>query len=590
MRDYASLKAQLLTELGFAAAEDVGDLIFSDMDSRRAACTALANSFYKKLCPIGNSSVAETAALKKFLAINDAMGLLPAEFDASNEAESCFYDYYKNNLRVALEPHESIGTFDLEFIREHMMVGPGSSQKADSRYMVTKLFESSISFINPDLIRLYRSALSETGFWADAEMQRFQDYGFTKVSGGKLFFAPKNAEISRTCCTEASLEMLIQKAVGAFIEERLGHSFRIYLDKQPDLNRELARIGSIDGSIGTIDLVSASDSISLTLIKRDLPAGCLKTTLLACRGEFAVLPDGSNVRLNMVSTMGNGFTFPLQTLIFACVVRAAYDVMGLPCVNPSTQFGVFGDDIAVRKEAYSFVCRMLVKLGFQVNDTKSFNSGPFRESCGHDYTSGIQIRGVYVKSLEAPQQVYSLVNRLLRWCTHHDMRLPATIALLLSWVRDIRIPLSESDDAGIKVPFECTKPKLNSAYWFHYRYYRRRLSKLTVNEPGSDDPPLNESGVAVGFLSGHIRRRDVLLTNPDDSSWKHDVSLSVSLRDRPGVAARYQVNTNHIPYWDYIPAKKDVSPVTRYDEYRYLLTEVTYGHWRVLVGSHLLVQ
>lgn len=589
MRDYASLKTQLLADLGFAELAQPDGHIYSDMDSGDAARVALANSFYKKLCPTGENSVAETNALKKFLAINDAVGSLPAEFQASNEAESCFYDYYKDNLRVALEPHETFGTFDLDFIREHMMVGPGAAQKADSDYMVSKLFESSISYINPDLIRLYRSALVETGFWCEAEMQRYQDYGFTKVQGGKLFFAPKNADISRVCCTEASLEMIIQKAVGAFIEARLGIFFRIYLEKQPDLNRELARIGSIDGSLGTIDLISASDSIGLTLVKRDLPNGVLKNTLLASRSEFAVLPDGSNVKLNMVSTMGNGFTFPLQTIIFASVVRAVYQVMGFPCIDPAKQFAVFGDDIIVRREAYEFTVRMLTKLGFSVNVGKSFNTGPFRESCGHDYIRGVNIRGVYVRSLETHQQVCSLVNRLHRWSATHDICLPRTIKLLLSWTRDMRVPVSEADDAGIHVPFNCTRPKLTNTYWFKYRSYKRRVKKREVNEPGSDKPPVNECGVAVGFLSGHIRRRDFLLSNLEDSVWKHDTSLSVSIRDRKGARARYQVVSKSLPFWDYLPAKKEefkdwaVNGPKEDTDYRYPLEGVIFDRWKAIV-------
>ncbi len=550
MRDYASLYSVLLGDLGDPDTSDTH--IYSDMDVRRAAVSSLCSSFYKKLAPNGSNKLADAAALKKFSEVNAGLPVGPFEFKANNEAESCFWDYFRNHLNICLMPHESLDALDLDFIREHMAVGPGAAQKADSTYMVSKLFESTISYVNPDLIPLYRAALIETGFWADAEMHRFKEYGFTRVRGGKIFFAAKNAEISRTCCTEANLEMLIQKAIGAFLLQRLKWYFNISLESQADNNRELARIGSIDGSIGTIDLVSASDCMSLSMLDAALQNSGVKTLLWKSSSRQAVLPDGSEVDLRMISTMGNGFTFPLQTIVFSSAVRAVYDLMGLPFKDPKTDYGIFGDDICVRKEAYYFLSKMLNKLGFKVNDQKSFNTGPFRESCGHDYFNGYNIRGVYVRSLEAPQQVYSCLNRLVRWSAYHGIMLPRVIALLRSWVRDIRIPPSESDDAGLHVPFKLTKPVVTNTYAFRYRCFVRRTRRRALFEPDADAGVLNPDGMAVGFLSGAIRRRDILLTSTDDSAWKHDWNLSVSVRDGVGVRPRYKVTTKSIFWWDYL--------------------------------------
>ncbi len=549
MRDYASLFSKLLADLEL---ETMGPgHIYSDMDPRLVARNSLASSFYKKLCPVGNSKVADAAALDKFLSINSAIPETYS-FGAESEVESCFWDYFRNHLNTALLPHESIGSFELDSIREGMMAGPGAAQKADSSTLVSKLFEGEMSYTNSDLIPYYRAALVETGFWADAEMRRFQKYGFTKVQGGKLFFAPKNAEISRTCCTEANLNMLIQKSIGAFMEFRLGWYFGVSLENQPDKNRELARIGSEDGSFGTIDLTSASDSISLDMLRQALQPSFLKTMLLMSRSEDAILPDGSSVKLRMISTMGNGFTFPLQTIIFASAVRAVYQLMGFPCDCSKTQFGVFGDDIIVRRETYDFLIKMLNKLGFSVNVGKSFNTGSFRESCGSDFYRGYNVRGVYVKSLEIPQQVYSLINRLNRWSTLHGILLTRTMAELMCWIRDIRVPPSLADDSGIHVPFKATIPSVDNRYWFQYRYYKRKVKRIAFDEP--DDalkPAFNPEGFAVGVMSGHIRRRETSFTKTDDSAWNHDWSFSATLRDRVGARPRYQVARDSIPYWDY---------------------------------------
>lgn len=559
MRNYASLYSLLLSDLGFASCPD--SHIFTDMDDRTAAAVSLANSFYKKLCPKGTTRNADAAALEKFLAINRSLSVEAYRFNASSEVESLFWDYYRHHVNACLGPYES-EELDLEFIREHMDVGPGAAQKADSSTMHTKLFDGELSYYDESNVRLYRAAIVSTGFWADAEMRRFQHFGLTMVRGNKLFFASKNAEISRVCGTEASVEMLIQKALGAYAEIRLNRYFGIDLSTQPDFNRRFACKGSYDGTICTVDLVSASDYIGVPLFNATLDNCAFKRLVMQSRAKFAVLPNGSNEELRMVSTMGNGFTFPLQTIIFASAVRAVYDLMGYPSECPRTQFGVFGDDICIRKETYVFFNRMLEKLGFKVNVGKSFSTGPFRESCGEDYCRGLNIRGVYIRSLESPQQVYSAINRLNRWSARTGIRLPKVMQVLYSWIRDIRVPLSESDDAGIHVPFQLTKPRLTSNYWFKYRSYVKRKTTVNVVEPdeeGTDDKPFNPDGIAVGFLSGRLRRRDLVLINPDglpwptDTAWDHEWSASYSVRDKLGVRARYKIASKSLPYWDYIP-------------------------------------
>jgi hypothetical protein len=575
----------------------------SDMGVDGAYRLALASSFYKKLAPGGNSQAADAAALEKFRAVNVSLPVDSFRFEAASEVESAFWDYFADHFNQVVGPREDVENFDLDYVREHMNVGPGAAQKADSRTLVTKLFESAVSYTDDHLIRLYRGALVETGLWADAEMHRFERFGFTRVRGGKLFFAPKNAEISRTCCTEPNLNMLFQKAIGSFLEMRLAHFFGIRLDTEPTHNQELARLGSVDGSFGTIDLASASDSIGLQMMHSLMRPGALKALMMLSRCERAVLPDGEESELRMISTMGNGFTFPLQTVIFACAVRSVYDLMGLPMRDPisgARLFGVFGDDIVIVRSAFEFTTRMLAKLGFVVNVGKSFNSGPFRESCGHDYYAGTNVRGVYVRSLEIPQQVYSLINRLNRWSARAGIELPQTLSLLLTWVRDLRVPPSEPDDAGIHVPFKSCKPQVSNEYWFKYRCYVRRLQRFQVLE--ADDPQtINPYGTGVGFLSRSYRRPD-LCVSTDDPTWSawqtNGWAVSATLRDMIGARARYKIVTRKIPWWDYLPDPKMAEwypwedPGARDEsfealEWRIPLTRDSYPAWQARVAAWL---
>jgi hypothetical protein len=588
MRDYAGLRRKLLLDLEPYLTGN--PFMSSDMNGQQLSALALTDSFYKKLCPNDSSPEAEANALKKFLAINNRISDEPFEFPVNHETDSVFWDYFKNSFQEAVSFEIEGDNYDLAFITESLNVGPGTAQKASNTDFVSKIFEGPVSYTSEHLIPLYRSALASTSLWADAEHLRSSRYPFVKVKGGRVFFAKKNAEISRTCCTPANLNLMFQMSCGAFLENRLLKYFGVSLSTQPDKNRELARIGSIDGSFGTIDLVSASDSVSFQLFLKIMPDCFLKYVMLQSRDELAVLPDGSEVGLRMMSTMGNGYTFPLQTLIFASAVKAVYEMMGMrpsaasSCHPSRTRYGVFGDDIIVCREAYSFLVKMLTKLGFEVNEAKSFNTGSFRESCGSDFYLGRNVRGVYIQSLETPQQIYSAVNRLTRWSSRNGVPLQNLLRELRGLVRTVLVPPSASDDSGIKVPFRATTPRVDNRYWFRYRYYKRLARDVVVTttypgevtwepdgEEGTSRPGhrkvaridkipfsspefLNEFGLGVGVLGGYIRQRDLSLTemNVDDYLMGNlPVSSKISRRDPSGARPRYRLMTDSIPYWDW---------------------------------------
>jgi len=629
MRNYHRIKELLLWDLDpFLTGEP--DIV-SDMSVKQVRALALAGSFYKKLCPAGTSVEADDAALKKFLAINSKISTDPFDFSANSDEEATFFDYFLNHFRNALQFEVEGTNYDLAFIRENMAVGPGSAQKAVENDFISKLFEGPVSTSSEFLIPLYRSAISETGLWAEAELLRSSKFPFVIVRGGKIFFAKKNADISRTCCTPSNLGLLIQMSVGAFIEMRLEKYFGISLSTQPDKNRELARRGSITGAFGTIDLVSASDSVSWQLMLRALEESFLKRVMKECRDGTAVLPDGSEVALNMISTMGNGFTFPLQTLVFACAVKSCYEMMGLRAScsldhHPSfTAYGVFGDDIIVDRKVYSFVCRMLNKLGFEVNDAKSFNTGPFRESCGHDYYQGHNVRGIYIKTLETHQSVYSAINRLLRWSSESGIPLVRTVNYLRGLVPKVLVPPSWSDDSGIKVPFFATSPKVSNRYWYSFRYYKRLVRSVevptnigdsirdseVVKYPSHEDyfnsvgtilhdgllPPLerdrdkpysNPFGVGCGIMAGYAQRPELCLTdaNVDDYlSGKIKYNYRVSLRDKFGAPPRYRLVKGEIPFWDW-PGTNDSYRQSKYD-CETVPTPEAHLNWKIQVMASL---
>lgn len=558
MFPYKELEDAIHLDIAASASGPVIDYITSDMSIQQIRCTMLSRSLFKKLSPVGNSQYADNKALEKFNAINASCSTEPFEFPADSEQDSLFFSYFLDNIRKTLTPGEV--NFDLAYMRETFATGPGASLGCDNESFYSKLFTSQLSATHPYLLSLYRAVICESDTWSEAERLRNDKFGFTIKASNRLFFVPKTAEISRTCCTEPPLNMMFQKSLGHFLEYCLRTSFGISLTTQPDYNRELARIGSIDGSFGTIDLVSASDSILWSLCKRIIPENLLGFFRLF-RCESTILPDGSEVPLNMISTMGNGFTFPLQTIIFACAVRSVYQLMGFSSSCPRTQFGVFGDDIIVNKQSYDYLVRMLTKLGFTVNDTKSFNTGPFRESCGYDWYNGFFVRSIYLRSLETVSDVYSAINRLNRWSALSGVRLPNAISLLRSSARrkELRVPVSEQIDCGIQVPFVLSKPVVDNNYWFLYRKLVKVVKKRQVPDNLEDSISLgyrfyNPYGWGVSYLGGYARREEVPL-NPEASDPLKRTEARyprgfMTLRT-PGGELRTAVRRQSIPWWDW---------------------------------------
>jgi hypothetical protein len=339
-------------------------------------------------------------------------------------------------------------------------VGPGSSRGVSDTDFLTKLANGPLTYSSTLVHVLYKRLVKSHSLWDETETIRFGLYGSgDKCVQPKITTVPKTSVIDRTIMVEPSLDMYFQLGTGAYLEGILRRNLKIDLSTQPDINREMARKGSTlrsdDGFRWcTIDLKSASDSISRALVERLMPAEWFKW-LDSIRSRSVLLPDGTEIELEMMSTMGNGYTFPLQTLLFASLVASCYKLHGISLnYSGGNSYAVFGDDIIVDERIYQFVVDTLVDCGFVVNTAKSFASGPFRESCGTDWFLGRNVRPVYCSGLSTTQDRISLVNRLNRWSATWSIPLPRTMAVLLSSIRvkeRYLVPNYESDVAGIHV-------------------------------------------------------------------------------------------------------------------------------------------
>lgn len=191
----------------------------------------------------------------------------------------------------------------------------------------------------------------------------------------KLFFVPKNYKKQRSICFEPAMQAWAQRA----IEKTMVHDvLKATLGKTDPHSCERNRLLVQSRSMATIDLSNASDSVSSAFLQ--LLGPVYSRALRSTRSTHCLLPTGDQLLLKKAASMGNGWTFPLECLIFSAIAEEACDREGLAPI-----YSVFGDDIIVPIGAYDKCRELLVECGFQPNETKSFGgSSNFRESCGYD--------------------------------------------------------------------------------------------------------------------------------------------------------------------------------------------------------------
>lgn len=226
--------------------------------------------------------------------------------------------------------------------------------------------------------------------------------GKVHIDEGNVFgTVPKDWRSDRPICIEPQGNMMLQKAYGSHIRKRL-RRYGYDIDKLQSHHGELARASSLNNRFATIDLSSASDTVSRELVRAILPYEWFsELDKLRCRktwidNPWSLTPEPGYWLINeKFSSMGNGFTFELETLLFLCLGLAVRSLHG----SPGDLVSVYGDDIIVESELSQRLIPLLEFCGLSVNTDKTFLSGYFKESCGHDFFDGIRVRPIYLKEL-----------------------------------------------------------------------------------------------------------------------------------------------------------------------------------------------
>jgi len=371
--------------------------------AKDAACAGLL----KKLKELPTTWDRRAAAIEKWWSgerdcyrTNERIGRYLPEHRASADSEGHVESIIALSRKIILEwlgprpPQLAEGRF-----------GPGSTFSDRSGRATIPDKMSSDPVLTRDAIYYLPQWLGT--MWGAHQAQRGGELVY--VPGNRFATVEKNAKTHRSIASEPSINVFYQLALGRQLRRRLLQSAGWDLDSAQEVHRQVARESSVTREFATLDLSNASDTVSKNLVKILLPP--LWYEQLDDLRSKKTLIEGKWVVLEKFSSMGNGFTFELETIIFAalaCAVTREGRPFGYRGVGRlGCDVFVFGDDIIVKNGVARPLKSVLEFFGFKLNEEKSFyGDEQFRESCGGDYFSGFPVRPYFLKELPNEPQDY----------------------------------------------------------------------------------------------------------------------------------------------------------------------------------------
>jgi hypothetical protein len=381
----------------------------------------------------GYEDVAEVNALETFLTCeenNARTNKMWRQIDASHED-------YSDIRRVSRRMKELMGPCpSVQDVIDKGGWGPGINADYDfDRFRTGPEYKfAATPTLTPSIIPIASVVVASIPSW-DSMLNAVhgRHERFRLVPGNEFFTVPKKFKVNRGACAEAMLNVFLQKGVERVLLERLFDADHVNLRTSSMYNQVLAQVGSTTGIFCTVDLENASNNTCRTPVRaivrhdwyRLLDAlastyGLLPSDLLKKAGRLLPGPtDGTFHRYEMLSSMGNGFTFLIETLLFRAIVTSVVPGQWMR-VHGSMELtwphvAIFGDDLVFPSAYFAKVSHLLTLFGFTVNQSKTFADGPFRESCGKDYHTGVMVRPLYIsKRLDSGEAIVSLANRVLR--------------------------------------------------------------------------------------------------------------------------------------------------------------------------------
>jgi len=247
---------------------------------------------------------------------------------------------------------------------------------------------------------------------------------YNVVEGSRATTVPKDETIDRMIAIEPTLNMFFQQGLMEMMYDRMA-DMSLDVNSLPSIHKKLARESSLSSLNATIDFSSASDCVSYEFMKWLLPPAWFGAIDM-CRSPSISL-NGELIDLDIISTMGNAVTFPLETIVFfalghAVVLEDTGTNSTLPEWRSLKSVSVFGDDCIIPTRLAPRFIEVCESVGFMVNKEKSFykpEDEGFRESCGGDYLHGYDVRPFHVKGAVSTRLsslepwIYTCINKIL---------------------------------------------------------------------------------------------------------------------------------------------------------------------------------
>jgi hypothetical protein len=217
----------------------------------------------------------------------------------------------------------------------------------------------------------------------------------------RVILVPKDSRGPRLISCEPVDFQWVQQGLGrAIVEHVERHNqtrFNVHFTDQGP-NQRGALLGSSTGRYSTLDLAEASDRVGLGLVRLLFPP-YLYRYLEACRSRSTVLPDGSVLELGKFAPMGSCLCFPILALTIWAILTA-----GAPDTDTKEGILVYGDDVIVPRDYTRDAIELLESFGLKINQDKSCTNGLFRESCGTDAFTGVDVTPIRLRTV---------------WSSHH---------------------------------------------------------------------------------------------------------------------------------------------------------------------------
>lgn len=285
-----------------------------------------------------------------------------------------------------------------------------------------------------------------------------------------LTLVPKSWKALRPITPLSVYGLFYSYGIKGYVERCLSMS-NLDIKRLQERHKMLAKRFSRSRSHVTADLTSASDSLRSDILNSVLPR-FLYSELKKTFTKYVKI-EKTQVYTSSCLPMGNAATFPVETLVFYCLIKAIGNLLKV-----KGTYSAYGDDLIYPTRIHTHVCAIFADLGIGVNKDKTSVTPFFRESCGGDYYRGCDVRPFLFPEDRLPskgklakaQYLYKVLNTLLqRW---DKTEVPHTYRYILAEISYVsghilQVPLSYPHTSGYKVdkpilkdwPFPFKKPE-----------------------------------------------------------------------------------------------------------------------------------